>query len=259
MSYESVIIAKDKELIGAITLNRPEKLNTFTTQMATELYQALRKFDDDPEVRVILLKGSGKAFCAGIDINELEGKTALEYQAWIEKMEQPLVAISKMTKPVIAQVQGVAAANGMGLAVAADLSIAAENAKMGLTAINVGLNCVGPVIPVARSIGRKKALELLLYGDLIKAPQAMEMGLINRTAPADSLEQEAYEWAVSLARKSPVAVQIAKKAFYAAEDMSYHKQFEYMNEAFARLCSTHDAKEGVAAFLEKRKPHWKQC
>lgn len=256
MSYEHLIV-ETGQFVGTITLNRPEQLNTFTTPMATDLYKALTDLDADRQVRVILLKGAGKAFCAGIDINELAGKTALEYRAWIEHMEQPLIVISRLTKPVIAQVQGVAAANGMGLAVSADLTIAASNAKMGLTAINVGLNCVGPVIPVARVIGRKKALELLLYGDLIKAPEAMAMGLVNRVVPKEELEKEAYAWAVSLAKRSPVAVQIAKKAFYGSEDMGYLKQFDYMNDAFARLCTTQDAREGVAAFLEKRAPNWK--
>ncbi|MFZ7125769.1 MAG: enoyl-CoA hydratase/isomerase family protein [Desulfobacterales bacterium] len=256
MSYKHVIVEVDDRFVGHVTLNRPEQLNTFNTQLAEDLLLALETMDADPKVRVVLLKGAGKAFCAGIDVNELAGKTAMEYRAWIEHMEQPLVAISQMKKPVIAQLHGVAAANGMGLVAAADLAIASENAKMGLTAINVGLNCVGPVIPVARSIGRKKALELLLHGDLIKAPEAMAMGLLNRVVPRDDLEKEALAWAEALAKKSPVAVQIAKKAFYASEDMDYLRQFDYMNEAFARLCTTSDAKEGVAAFFEKRQPKW---
>ncbi len=259
MAYANLIVGVDDQFIGSITLNRPEQLNTFNSQMASELYQALLELDGDPRVRVILLKGAGKAFCAGIDINELEDKTAIEYKAWIEHMEQPLIVISQMKKPVIAQVQGVAAANGMGLAVAADLVIAANNAKMGLTAINVGLNCVGPVIPVARVVGRKKALELLLFGDLIRAPEAMALGLVNRVVPKEDLETEAQAWAVTLAKKSPVAVQIAKKAFYGSEDMGYLKQFDFMNDAFARLCTTRDAKEGVTAFFEKRVPNWKGC
>lgn len=259
MSYENVIVETDDNHVGIITLNRPEHLNTFTSQMAAELTRGLKELDLDEDVRVVLIKGSGKAFCAGIDINELEGKTALEYKAWIEHMETPLVTISRMAKPVIAQVQGVAAANGMGLAVSADLTIAAENTKMGLTAINIGLNCVGPVIPVSRIVGRKKALELLLYGDLIKAPEALSLGLVNRVAPKEDLDTAAYEWAVNLARKSPIAVQIAKKAFYGSEDMGYPNQFDYMNDAFARLCTTSDAKEGVTAFLEKRKPQWQGC
>jgi enoyl-CoA hydratase/carnithine racemase len=145
-----------------------------------------------------------------------------------------------------------------GLATAADLTIAAENAKFGLTAVKVGLNCVGPVIPVARCIGRKRALELLLYGELIKAPQAMAMGLVNRVVPAEQLADDTLQWARLLAEKSPLAVQIAKSAFYNAEDLPYEKAFNYMNEAFARLCTTADAREGIAAFFERRNPVWQQ-
>lgn len=259
MPYENLLVETSDTFVGTITLNRPDQMNTFTTDLSQDLYDALLEMDKDAAVRAILLKGAGRAFCAGIDVNELFGKSAQEYRAWIEHMERPLVTISKLSKPVIAQVQGVAAANGMGLMAACDLAIAAKNTKMGLTAINVGLNCVGPVIPVSKSIGRKKAMELLLYGDLIKAPEAMEMGLVNRVVPKEDLEQEARAWAESLAKRSPVAVQIAKKGYYAAEDMNYDKQFEYMNEAFARLCTTEDAKEGVSAFFEKRKPEWRGC
>lgn len=257
MSYENLIVEIGDDFVAEITLNRPEQLNTFNTPLAGELVQAFRDLDARANVRVILLKGAGKAFCAGIDVNELAGKTAMEYKAWIEHMEKPLVTISRMSKPVIAQVHGVAAANGAGLVAAADLAIAAENTRLGLTAINVGLNCIGPVVPVTRSVGRKRALELLLYGDLIKAPEALKMGLLNRVVSKDDLGEESRKWAVELTRKSPIAVQISKRAFYAAADMDYHKAFEYMNEAFARLCTTEDAKEGVAAFFEKRKPAWK--
>ena len=256
---EHLILEKGDNFVGSITLNRPENLNTFNSPMAGELSEALLDMDADLNVRVIVVKGAGKAFCAGIDVNELADKSTLEYRAWIEHMEQPLITIARMKKPVIAQVQGVAAANGMGLVAAADLAIAAENTKMGLTAINVGLNCVGPVIPVARCVGRKKALELLLYGNLIKADEAKELGLINRIVAKDELEEQTMAWAAELAQKSPVAVQIAKKAYYSSEDMDYFRQFDLMNEAFARLCSSHDAKEGVNAFFEKRKPVWKQC
>ena len=258
MSHTHLIAEVSERFVGTITLNRPDQLNTFNSLLAGELVEALQAMDADPKVRVVLLKGAGKAFCAGIDVNELADKSAMEYRSWIEHMEQPLIAIAKMKKPVIAQVQGVAAANGMGLVASADLSIAAENTKMGLTAINVGLNCVGPVIPVARCVGRKKALGLLLYGDLIKAPEALAMGLLNRIVPPEDLEAEALAWAEKLAQKSPIAVQIAKQAFYASEDMDYFRQFDLMNEAFARLCTTRDAKEGVAAFFEKRRPVWEE-
>lgn len=258
MAYEHLIVEINDRFVGTITLNRPDHLNTFNTFLAQEVYDALTALDAAPNVRVVLIKGAGKAFCAGIDVNELEGKTAMEYRCWIELMERPLVTISKMKKPVIAQLHGVAAANGAGLVAAADLAIAAENARMGLTAINVGLNCVGPVIPVSKSVGRKRALEMLFFGEMIKAPAAMEMGLINRVVPKEELETEALAWAQSLAARSPVAIQNAKQAFYSSEDMTYTQQFDHMNEAFARLCTTHDAKEGVAAFFEKRQPNWQE-
>jgi enoyl-CoA hydratase/carnithine racemase len=258
MTYEKLIVAVGQNHVAELTLNRPERLNTLDSPMAEELHEALMELDVDPQVRVVLLKGAGKAFCAGIDVNELADKSALEYREWIERMERPLLAISRMKKPVIVQLHGVAAANGMGLVAAADLVIAADNARMGLTAINVGLNCVGPVIPVARCVGRKKALELLLYGNLIPASEALALGLVNRLVPKDELATQARQWAEELAQKSPVAVQIAKSAFYHAEDMDYAKQFAYMNEAFARLCTAEDAKEGVQAFFEKRKPAWKE-
>jgi enoyl-CoA hydratase/carnithine racemase len=244
--------------LAEITLNRPEQLNTFNTGLAMELNQVFKVLDQDNQVRVIIVKGAGKAFCAGIDVSEFFDKTALEYRKWIECMEQPLVTISRMAKPVIAQVHGVAAANGAGLVAAADLAVAAENARIGLTAINVGLNCIGPVVPVARSVGRKRALEMLLFGNLLKAREALEMGLVNRVVADEVLEDTTRKWALKLAAKSPIAAQIAKKAFYAAADLDYYKAFDYMNEAFARLCTTQDAREGVAAFLERREPKWKE-
>ena len=258
MAFQDILVTTPADHVGTISLNRPEQMNTFSTRMAQELNQALLDLDADPAVRVIRLKGEGKAFCAGIDVKELAGKTPLEYQAWIETMEHPLVTISKLNKPVIAQVHGVAVANGMGLAAAADLVMAADTVRMGLTAINVGLNCVGPIIPVSRCVGRKKALELLLYGNLIKAREALDLGLVNKLVPGEDLDDQALAWAAELAQKSPVAVRIAKTAFYRSEDMHYETRFAYMNEAFARLCTTQDAKEGVSAFFEKRPPRWQE-
>ena len=257
MDYETVIVDK-KDHLGTITLNRPKELNTFTPTLARELDQALKALDSDQEVRVVILKGAGKVFCAGIDVKDFFGKTAFEYRNWVELMENPLVAISKMCKPVIAEVHGVAAANGAGIVAAADLAIVADDARLGLTAINVGLNCIGPVVPVSRSVGRKRALELLFFGELINAEEALGMGLVNRVVPAADLESETLKWAEKLAKKSPVALQLSKKAFYAAADLDYYKSFEYMNEAFGRLCTAEDAQEGIKAFLERREPVWKE-
>jgi enoyl-CoA hydratase/carnithine racemase len=255
---KTLLVEVGDDYVAEVTLNRPEQLNTFDETMAAELVQTLHELDNDSKVRVIILKGAGKVFCAGIDLKSFFGKSAMEYRIWVEKMEAPLQAVAQIKKPVIAQVHGVAAANGAGLVAAADLAVMAENARLGLTAINVGLNCIGPVVPVMRSVGRKRALELLLYGEMVPAAEALNMGLVNRVVPKDELNAETRNWARLLARKSPVAVQLSKEAFYAAADLDYHKAFNYMNEAFARLCSTADAKEGVQAFLEKRQPQWKE-
>ncbi len=258
MNYENVLVEIVAENIGEITLNRPENLNTFNLPLARELNHALLELDSRSDVRVIIIKGAGKAFCAGIDVSDFFGKTAMEYKAWIESMETPLVNMSKMKKPVIAQVHGVAAANGAGIVAAADLAVMAAGARFGLTAINVGLNCIGPIVPVSKSIGRKRSLELLFDGQLIKADRALEMGLVNRVVADVDLETETRKWAAALAQKSPIALQIAKTAFYGAADQDYYKAFEYMNEAFARMCTTKDAAEGIKSFMEKRTPEWQE-
>ena len=258
MDYENISVAMAADYVGEITLHRPQHLNTFSLGLARELNCALVELDGRRDVRVIIVKGAGRAFCAGIDVSDFFGKTALEYKEWIETMEAPLVMISRLKKPVIAQVHGVAAANGAGLVAAADLAVMADSARFGLTAINVGLNCIGPIVPVSRSIGRKQALELLFDGQLIKAERALEMGLVNRVVAEAELENETRKWAAELARKSPIALQIAKTGYYNAADLDYYKAFEYMNEAFARMCTSQDAAEGIKAFMEKRSPNWQE-
>lgn len=257
MEFKHLLLETGRDHVGVITINRPESMNTFNSGTAEELSLALETMDQDPEVRVVLLKGAGKAFCAGIDVNEFTGKTGHEYKQWVENMETPLSVMAGMNKPVITQVHGVAAANGAGLVTASDLCIAADSARFGFTAVKVGLFCLGPAVPLVRAVGRKKALEMLMYGDLITAEKALEIGLINHAVPLSELEGEARKWAAELAKRSPTAVQIGKKAFYGMADMEFGKAFDYMNEAFARLCTTEDAGEGVKAFLEKRAPIWK--
>lgn len=259
MTYETILVEKSESYVGTITLNRPDHLNTFSSTMAHELDEVLLKLDADPEVRAILIRGAGKGFSAGIDVNEMFGKSPSEHREWAHAMEKPLITLTELCKPVVAQVHGAAVANGTGLVAAADLAVASDDARFGLTAIRIGLSCLGPIIPVMRLVGRKRALELLLGGDLIGAQEALEIGLINKVTPRDELESESLRVVEGLASKSPCAMQISKKAFYAAAEMDYRRAFDYMNEAFARLCSTQDAQEGVRAFLEKRKPSWKGC
>lgn len=255
--YKTLTVDVTEEGIGQIAMNRPEQLNVFNTTMAVELAKALTEMDADPHVKVVVLKGKGKVFSAGIDVSEFWDKTTSQYKTWVELMGKSLQIIMSMGKPVIAQVHGVAAANGAGLVAASDLAICSDDSRIGFTAINVGLFCLGPAVPLSRVVGRKQALELLLSGDLIPATRAMEIGLVNKVVPANKLDAETLAYARKLAAKSPKSLQLGKKSFHVTIDMELNKAFEYMNEAFARLCTFRDAHEGVTAFLEKREPEWK--
>ena len=257
MTYNTVIVDQQNHL-GLITLNRPEQFNTFSSEMATELNQALVQLDNEKDVRVIIVKGAGKAFSTGIDLSEFSGKSLRQYREWVGLMEQMGHVISYMKKPVIASVHGYAVANGAGLVAACDLAIVAEGTKIGATAINVGLFCMGPAVPMSRSLGKKRCLEMVLTGDMIDAEDAERWGLVNKVVPADQLEEETMALANKLAEKSPLALQMGKQSFYGMSDMEFGKALEYSNETFAALCVTEDAQEGVDAFLKKRKPIWKE-
>lgn len=256
MNYESILI-DTKDHIGIISLNRPDQLNTFDVVMAGELNQALNEMDQDDEIRVVLIRGNGRVFSAGIDVSVLPMKSILEYRPWIQGMERMNLTISHMLKPVIVAAHGVAAANGAGLVAAADLAIVAEGTRIGATAINVGLFCMGPAIPISRSLGKKLTLELLFTGDFFDAERAEKIGLVNKVVPQEHLMDEAIALAEKLAAKSPIALQMGKKFYYTMSDMEFEKALEYSNEMFVELCTTEDALEGVKSFQEKRKPEWK--
>ena len=257
MKYEAIIVER-RDHVGIITFNRPDHMNTFSTALAMELTGALEELENEGHIRVVVIKGAGKSFCAGIDLAEFSGKTLLEYRRWIGWMERMNLTIAGMGKPVIAAVHGYAVANGAGLIAACDLAIVAEGTRIGTTAINVGLFCMGPAVPLSRCVGRKKALELLLTGTMINAREAERIGLVNKVVPPERLEEEALKLADELATKSPIALQMGKRAFYTMADMEYAKALDYMNEVMAELCATDDAKEGVDAFLTKRKPQWRE-
>jgi enoyl-CoA hydratase/carnithine racemase len=256
MAFETILIQK-KNQIGLITLNRPQKFNTFSTQLAEELNAALCQLDEDDETRVIIIKGAGKVFSTGIDISEFHGKTPSEYHRWLTPMDQMHLTIASMGKPVIAMVHGFAVANGAGLVAAADFAIMAEDAKLGTTAINVGLLCTGPIIPMSYGLGKKKILEMLLSGDMIGAKEAERLGLVNKVVPAEKLEEETLAFAQKLISKSPVALRMGKNFYYQMIDMPFRQRLVLNSEIMTRLSTTEDALEGINAFIEKRKPVWK--
>ena len=257
MEYTNVMVEK-QDKIGIITLNRPQAMNTFNVPFARELNDALWEMEKDPEVRVVVIDANGKHFSTGISLDEFKNKTNKEYREFIHLMDEHNHTIARMKKPVIASVKGYALANGAGLSFACDLTIAAEDAKFGTTAINVGLICLGPAAPLARNVGRKKALEMVLLGEIIPAPEALRLGLVNKVVPPEQLEEATLEWAKKLAEKSPLALQIGKAGIYGVQDMPYHEGLDVLGDMFAALCSTEDAEAGVKAFLEKKKPEWKE-
>jgi enoyl-CoA hydratase/carnithine racemase len=257
MSDSNVLVDK-RDRIGVITLNRPQAMNTFNVSFARELNDALWEMEKDPEIRVVVIEANGKHFSTGISLDEFKGKTAKEYREFIHLMDEHNHTIARMKKPVIASVKGYALANGAGLSFACDLTVAAEDAKFGTTAINVGLICLGPAAPLARNVGLKKTLEMVLTGDIISAAEAARLGLVNKVVPPDKLEEATLELARKLAAKSPLALQIGKAGVYGMMDVPYHKALDTLSERFAALCCTEDAEEGVKAFLEKRKPDWRE-
>ncbi|WP_435157407.1 enoyl-CoA hydratase-related protein [Haladaptatus sp. DFWS20] len=256
MAYETVTVDIE-ERISTITLNRPEAMNTFSTGLAHDLDDALRELDENDDVRVVIIEGAGNAFSAGIDLTEHgDFDTQREYKKWVGQMEKPFQTLVHMRTPVIAAAHGHAAANGIGLVAACDLAVLADGTKLGATAPNVGLFCMGPAVPLMRSLTQKQCLELLLTGELIDAETALSWGLVNRVVPKENLREEAIALAESIAEKSPVAVQMGKQAYYVMNDLDYDAALEYSNEQFASLCTTGDANEGIDAFLNKREPEW---
>lgn len=248
--YTAVAVGRDG-YVATIHLDRPGQLNTFSTDLARDLDDALRELDADEDVRAIVVAGAGDAFSAGIDVSEhasLDGTDA--YEAWVGRMEQPFHTLAEMRTPVVVAAHGHAAANGIGLLAASDLAVAAEGTQLGATAPKVGLFCMGPAVPLRETLTRKRCLELLLTGNLIDAETAADWGLVNRVVPAGEHVAAARDLAETIAGKSPTAVQRGKSAFYGMADMEYHEAIEYSNERFAALCGTEDARAGIAAFLD---------
>jgi len=256
MNVKEILVEKQQN-IGIVTLNRPDAFNTFNIPFARQLNDTLTAFDDDDDVRVVVVRANGRQFSTGISLDEFKDKSHKEIREFLKGMDEHNHTISKMKKPVIASIKGLAIANGAGLVFACDMAVASENAKFGTTAINVGLICLGPAAPLMRQVGRKKTLEMVLTGDMIPADEAMRLGLVNKVVPEDQLEEATMKLAKKLAAKSPLALQIGKSGIYGVEDMPYHKGMDYLTNLFASLCATEDVQEGIAAFKEKRSPEWK--
>ena len=255
---EKVILTRKQNRIGFITLNRPEAMNTCTPEFADQLDQALWDMEQDDEIMVVVVNAAGKHFCTGISLDQFNNKSHKQYREFLYGIDAFYHTLAKMTKTTIASVQGLALANGAGLAFACDLTVAADNSTFGTTAINVGLICLGPAAPMAKIIGRKKMLEMVLTGEMFPAAEAEKLGLVNKVVAADELEQATLGLAEKLTKKSPIALRLGKEGLNRLLDGPYHQNLNGMDDLFASICATEDAEEGVRAFLEKRKPNWQE-
>ena len=256
MTYESILLTRDGG-VGTLTLNRPDKLNAFAGTMRQEIADALNELERDTAVRVIVITGAGRAFCAGADIgymqqlierSDVEAMTAL-----VEAGRKVVMTIRASAKPVIASVNGAAAGGGANLALACDIRIASTQAKLGQTFNRIGLHPDwGGTYFLPRLVGPAKALELLWGADVIGAEEAFALGLFNRVVAPEALAAETAAYARMLAAKPALALSLAKRAVYRSLDQTLPEMLDYELDAQLRCFRSGDAKEGIAAFLEKR-------
>ena len=258
MKYKFLLYSKE-EGIGTVTINRPESLNALNGEVFTELYKLFQEIEDDQDVRVVILTGSGeKAFIAGADIAEMQAQSSVEIRSFIDKGRRASDRIYTLSKPVIAAINGFALGGGCELAMCCDLRVASENAKFGQPEINLGtIPGGGGTQRLSRLIGMTRAKELIYTGNTIDANTAFTMGLVNKVVPPENLMAEAKELARKLLSKSSIALALAKKAITSGANMNLPSGLDLEAECFALSFATEDQKEGMSAFLQKRKPEFK--
>ncbi len=254
-----VIKVEVQDRIATITLNRPEVRNALNTQVVQELTAAFEELATRPDVGAIILTGAGdKAFVAGADIKEMVGKSGLEMQAFSEMGRRLGDAMERCPKPILAAINGYALGGGCEIAMACDLRLASENAKIGQAEINIGIiPGFGGSQRLPRLVGSGWAAQMIFTGEAVDAATAERIGLVNKVVPADRLLEEARGLARKMLEKSPVALSLAKACLRAALEMPLPQGLSYETAAFGVVGATQDKVEGMTAFLEKRKPVWK--
>lgn len=242
--------------IAIVTLNRPSRRNALSLELMRELLGQLRSIGGNPEIRAVILAAEGKVFSSGHDLSELVGRSLNDYREIFDTCVELMAAIESIPQPVIAEVQGMATAAGCQLVATCDLAVAADHATFATPGVRIGLFCTTPMVALSRAVGRKRALQMLLTGNPIDAPTAVEWGLINHVAPAASLREETRKLALQIAGASPVTLSIGKQAFYAQIDLDEPKAYAYAKEVMSMNSMAADAQEGISAFLGKRPPCW---
>ena len=254
MSEPHLLYRVDKN-IAYFTINREPQRNAISLEAISLFSKYLDDASADPNVRVILITGTGdKAFCSGADLaSAADGKIEKGFRSYADLSKK----LAGYPKPVVAKVNGACMAGGMGLMLACDIVIAKDDAKFGTPEVKVGLwpMMIGALI--YRNVLRKKAMEMVLLGERISAGQALEWGLISRSVPSEKLDDEVEKVLQSLAAKSPIGMKIGKEAFHAMADMPFEEAVDFLSEKLADVAATEDAAEGITAFIEKRKPVFK--
>jgi len=261
MSEDSILLKKEGN-IATLSLNRPDKLNALDWPAQRLFGQTLDKVEEDNEIRVLLITGQGRAFCAGGDVSAQKSRIGMgiaEKRMGAKILSRNPLKIRKMSKPVIAMVNGAAVGAGCNLALACDIIIASEKAKFSQAFVKIGLvQDYGGSYLLANQIGTKKACEMVFTGDIIDAREALTIGLINKVVPAEELEKTTMEMAMKIAKRAPLAVSIAKRSIYDGFDkfdLETALEYEIYSQGFC--CDTEDHKEGSSAFMEKREPQFK--
>ena len=244
--------------IATLTISRPSALNALNSQFFKEFNFLLDSIENDGEIRVLIVTGEGKAFVAGADITEMAKMNSIQAKQFASIGSSLFDKIESLPFPTIAAINGYALGGGCELALACDIRIASDNAKIGLPEVSLGITPgFGGTVRLTKLVGKAIAMELICTASIIDAKKALDIGLINKIVPADDLKVESFEYAKRLADKSPRAMQMGKKSFYEMEDLKFSDALELTNYQFATLCTTEDGIEGVRAFLEKRDPQWK--
>lgn len=254
---DKVLLRHNARDIAWLTLNRPKAYNALSGDLMSELISSLNSIANERDIKVVVIKGAGKGFCAGHDLQEMKvnnNETFLEN--FFEQCCVLMQAIVNLPQPVIAQVHGTAAAAGCQLVASCDLAFADDNATFATPGVNIGLFCSTPMVAVSRKINRKKMMEMLLLGDKIDSKTAVEHGLINRRVPGKLLNEAVSEVANKIASKSPLTLKIGKEAFYKQLEMPLSEAYEYTSKVMIQNMQARDAEEGINAFIEKRLPVW---
>ncbi len=261
---EDLVIREDRGAVTHLTLNLPGKLNALSDGMIAALTRQMDDLMVSQTQRVIVLKGTGKAFCAGHDLKEMQAKRAANdngaaaLRDLFDRCARMMQMIARLPQPVIAQPHGIATAAGCQLVASCDLAVAASDCRFGVNGVNIGLFCSTPMVALSRNVPRKQVFEMLVTGDFIDAARAREIGLVNRVVAPEALEDETNALAEKIAAKLGTAVRIGKRAFYDQIQLPLDKAYDLTGAVMVENMLDGDTAEGIAAFLDKRHPDWNQ-